>query len=134
MSDFRGFLYGLVHSTRTILYNEILFKSITKSRDIPEIPWEKIHENPLDNSPFSNFLHNPQSDLNISRPQDWLFNRISLNQDLISRFEISGEDFYWNLKRLETYFELITLFLKKLLILIYISGSQSARAPELLSL
>ena len=94
MSDFRGFLHGLVHLTRTILYNEILFKSITKSRDIPEIPWEKIHENPLDNSPFSNFLHNPQSDLNISRPQDWLFNRISLNQDLISRFEISRKDFH----------------------------------------
>ena len=134
MSDFRGFLHGLVHSTRTILYDELLFKSITKSRDIPKIPWEKIHENPLDNSPFSNFLYNPQLDLDISRPQDWLFNRISLNKDLISRFEIPGEDFHWNRKRLETYFESITLFLEKLLILIHISGGQPARAPELLSL
>ena len=134
MSDFRGFLHGLVHSTRTILYDEILFRSITKSRDIPEIPWEKIHENPLDNTPFSNFLHNPQSDLDISRPQDWLFNRISLNIDLISRFEIPGEDFHWNLKRLETYFESISLFIEKLLILIHISGGQPARAPEILSL
>ena len=91
--NFRGFLHGLVYSTRTILFDEILFKSIAKSRDIPVIPWTKIHENPLDNSPYSNFLHNPQSNLDIARPQDWLFNRISLNRDLLRRFEIPRLDF-----------------------------------------
>ena len=134
MSNFRGFLHGLVHSTRTILFDEILFKSIAKSRDIPVIPWTKIHENPLNNSLYSNFLHNPQSNLDIARPQDWLFNRISLNRDLLRRFEISGSEFAWNRKRIETYFDTITLFLEKLLILIHISGGQPARAPEILSL
>ena len=38
ISNFRGFLYGLVHSIRTILFDEILFKSIAKSRDISVIP------------------------------------------------------------------------------------------------
>lgn len=134
MSNFRGFIHGLVHSTRTILYDKILFKSINRSRDIPLIPWETIHENPLDNSPYSNFLNNPQSDLTISRPQNWLFDRIYLNKDLLRRFEIPGSEFHWNRKRLETYFESITLFLEKLLILIHISGGQPARAPKILSL
>ena len=135
ISNFRGFLHGLVHSTRTILFDEILFKSIAKSRDIPVIPWTKIHENPLDNSLYSNFLHNPQSNLNIARPQNWLFNRISLNSDLLRRFEIPGLlKFTWNRKRIESYFDIITLFLEKLLIFIYISGGQLAKAPKILSL
>ena len=134
MSNFRGFLYDLVYSTRTILFDEILFKSIDKSRDISVISWTKIHENPLNNSLYSNFLHNSQLNLDIARPQNQLFNRISLNRDLLRRFEISKLEFTWNRKRIESYFDIITLFLEKLLILIYISGDQLARAPEILSL
>lgn len=70
MSNFRGFIYGLVYSTRTILYHKILFKSINRLRDIPLISWETIYENSLDNSSYSNFLNNSQSDLTISRPQN----------------------------------------------------------------
>lgn len=59
ISNFRRFIHGLVHSTRTILYDKILFKSINRSRDILLIPWKRIYENPLNNSPYSNFLNNP---------------------------------------------------------------------------
>ena len=38
ISNFREFLYGLVYSTHTILFDEILFKSIAKLRDISVIP------------------------------------------------------------------------------------------------
>ena len=132
MSNFRGFLHGLVHSTRTILFKELLFES--ECQNIPSIPWEKIHENSLDNSPFSNFLSNPQSDLELIRSENWLINRIEQYENLISRFEIPGPEFTWNRKRLEGFFDSISLFLEKLLILIHISGGQPARAPEILSL
>ena len=134
MSNFRGFIHGLLYSTRAILFDEILFRSITKSRRIPLIPWEKIYENPLDNSPYSNFLNNPQTNLGIPRPQDWLFSRLSQHEDLLRRFQIPSSEFQWNKKRIETFFDSITLFLEKLLILVHISGGQPARGPELLSL
>ena len=67
ISNFREFLYSLIYSTRTILFDKILFKSIAKSRDILVISWTKIHENPLNNSLYSNFLYNSQLNLDIAR-------------------------------------------------------------------
>jgi hypothetical protein len=134
MSTFRGFLHGLVHSTRTILFDEILFNDPRKSRDPLSLPWEKFRENPMDNSAFFNFLSNSPTISDEITPQNWLINRIGKSNDLLRRFEIPGVNFIWNQKTLETYFDSITVFLEKLLLLLHISGGQPARAPEILSL
>ena len=89
--NFRGFLYRLVYSTRTILFKELLFES--EGQNIPSIYWNRIHENPLDNSPFSNFLSNPQTELGLVQPEKWLTNRIGSNENLIRRFEIPSPKF-----------------------------------------
>ena len=90
MLNFRGFIHELVYSTRAILYDEILFKSMNKSRDIPLIPWDRIHENPLDNSPDSNFLNNPLTQIDLAADK-WLTNRINRYNNLLRQFEIPGE-------------------------------------------
>ncbi|KAL6713252.1 hypothetical protein ACLMJK_009373 [Lecanora helva] len=64
----------------------------------------------------------------------WLYNRISENSSLSSRFFLSGPGNPWNKKELFEYTRSLRVFLEKLLVLFLISGGQPPRAPELLSL
>ena len=131
LSDFRSFLFGRIDSTRDILFKELLFSSLN---NIPEIPWPRIFDNPLDNTGFSNFIDNPRTDFGLENSNQWLFNRISENSNLSSRFFLSGPEITWNTKELSEYTKSIRVFLEKLLVLFLISGGQPPRAPELLSL
>jgi len=70
ISNFRSFLHGLTSSTRDILFREILFENSTFTSDtplrpIPDIPWEGIFDNPIDSTPFSNFLSDSRTDLGL---------------------------------------------------------------------
>ncbi|KAL6716772.1 hypothetical protein ACLMJK_006340 [Lecanora helva] len=104
------------------------------SDNIPEIPWSRIFDNPVDNAGFSNFLANPRSDFGLENSDRWLYNRISENSSLSSRFFLSGPGNPWNKKELFEYTRSLRVFLEKLLVLFLISGGQPPRAPELLSL
>ena len=137
--DFRSFIYGLTTATRTTLFRDILFENskYTKEsplRTIPDIPWRKIYDNPLDSSSFSNFLTNPRTIIGLENSDKFLFERIATSPDLASRFTLSGPEFDWNLRRIKTYFSITLLFIERLLVLLYLTGGQPPRAPELLSL
>ena len=133
ISDFRSFIHGLVSSTRTILFEELLFGNILGD-SIPEIPWNRIYDNPLDSSPFFNFLRDSRTDLGIPDSEQYLFRKIARNSDLANRFRLPAERFRWNTRNLDKWFSILFIFLEKLLLLIYLTGGQPARAPELLSI
>ena len=125
--DFRSFIYGLTTATRTTLFRDILFENskYTKEsplRTIPDIPWRKIYDNPLDSSSFSNFLTNPRTIIGLENSDKFLFERIATSPDLASRFTLSGPDFDWNLRRIKTYFSITLLFIERLLVLLYLTG------------
>ncbi len=61
ISDFRSFTHGLLTATRGILYKDLLFENSTSNRNIPEIPWSRIYNNPIDSTPFSSFLSDPRT-------------------------------------------------------------------------
>ncbi len=131
---YRSFIYGLDTSTRGILLDDILFRSTGNLAEIPAIPWEKFRENPLDTSPFFNFLDVPNTDLGVTDPKLWLYDRISQNTNLVNQFQVPGTTFAWNRKKLEGYFKKITGFLERLMLLMHITGGQPPRAPELFSI
>lgn len=128
ITEFRSFLHGLVQSTRAILLEEVLFSDAST---VPAIPWPQIFDNPLDSTPFSNFLRDSRTKLGLDRPNEWLFRRIADNPILASRFRIGSE---WNTAEINIWIASIRLFLGKLLVLFHITGGQPARAPELLSI
>ena len=139
ISDFRAFIHGLTSSTRATLFGDILFENRVSTRDspirnIPNIPWKRIFDNPLDSTPFSNFLLDPRTQLGLDSPEKWLFNRIATSPDLASRFSIPGPQLTWNSQKLSDWISNIQLFLEKLLILAHIIGGQPPRAPELASI
>ncbi len=125
--DFRSFLSGLILSTRTILYEEILFtNSISIStrpiRAIPAIEWSQINDNPRDSLPDSSFLNNSRTKLGLENSEKWLYSRIATSPDLASRFSLPGLTLTWNKRKLLTYISSIQLFLEKLSILFLIGG------------
>ena len=134
LSDFRGLIYGLITSTRTLLFEDILFDNISSlsTQKIPEIPWSDIYDNPLDTTPFSNFLRNTRTNFGLDDWIRWLWSRITLNSTLNHRFRKPNNR--WNIKRLQKYFLTISEFLEKLLVLFHLTGGQSAHTPELLSI
>jgi hypothetical protein len=132
LSDFRGFLHGLISSTRTILFDDLLFSQSPNIVDkIPEIPWSNIFDNPLDSTPNMSFLNDSRTDLGLDQGTRWLWTRIMTNITLKSRFRKTNDE--WKIPRLEKYFSTIYEFLEKLLILFHLLGGQPARAPEILS-
>ena len=74
MSDFRGFIHGLITSTRTLLFEDLLFQNIStlSTQKIPEISWFDIRDNLLNFSPFSNFLSNSKTDFEVDDSARWL--------------------------------------------------------------
>jgi len=139
ISNFRSFLHGLTSSTRDILFREILFENSTFTSDtplrpIPDIPWEGIFDNPIDSTPFSNFLSDSRTDLGLQNPQKFLFTRIATSPDLASRFSLPGPGLTWNTRKLSDWISTIQLFLEKLLLLFHLGGGQPSRAPEILSI
>ena len=136
ISDFRSFIHGLASVTRNFLYKELLFENRVSTRDspirnIPPIPWSRIYDNPLDSTPFRNFLGDSQTDLGLDSLEKWLYNRIATSPDLASRFTIPGPRFSWNHQKLKDWIQGIQNFLEKLLVLFHITGGQLARYPEL---
>ncbi len=96
ISDFQSFTYGLLTATRGILYKDLLFENSTSNRNIPEIPWSRIYNNPIDSTLFSSFLSDPHTQLGIENLEKFLFNRIRSSPDLASRFSLLGPEFTWN--------------------------------------
>ena len=92
MSDFRGFIHGLITFTRTLLFEDLLFQNIStlSTQKIPEIPWFDIRDNSLDFSPFSNFLYNSRTDFGVDESTRWLWNRIINDSTLKNRFRKSN--------------------------------------------
>ena len=91
VSDFRGFVYGLIASTRAILFEELLFDNISthSNQKIPEILWSSIYDNPLDSSLGVNFLNNIQTSMQVADWTRWLNDRIMINDILKNRFRKS---------------------------------------------
>ena len=136
ISDFRSFIHGLTSATRDLLYREILFENRvpttnSPTRSIPIIPWSRIFDNPLDSTPFQNFLGDSRTDLGLDHSEKWLYNRIATSPDLASRFTIPSQEFSWHHRKLLDWIQGIQNFLEKLLVLFHITGGQPARFPEL---
>ena len=134
ISDFRSFTHGLLTATRGILYKDLLFENSTSNRNIPEIPWSRIYDNPIDSTPFSSFLSDPRTQLGIENPEKFLFNRIRSSPDLASRFSLSGPEFTWNTRKLRDWFGITRSYLEKLLVLSHLTGGGPARFLELVSI
>ncbi|KIV98356.1 uncharacterized protein PV09_09802 [Verruconis gallopava] len=75
MAQFRGMVHGLVEQMRRIMFDELLFCGGKKAKDIPNVPWNTIRDDPTNTTPGWSFLDDERTWLPINSKQ-WLFDRI----------------------------------------------------------
>jgi hypothetical protein len=129
MGDFRGFIHGLISSTRQILHEELLFCVETGS--VPAIPWQAIYDDPTETAHGWNFLKDTRTPWPVAG-SEWMMNRVRHEGPVRQRFESSVGRL--RMTAIDVYLQRVAHFREKLAIAIHVSGGQPARAPELLSI
>jgi superfamily II DNA helicase RecQ len=133
MAQFRGMIHGLAAETRRLLFEELLFSSNKSTDGVPPVPWDSLRDDPTNERPGWNFLHDPRSHLPVNG-ETWLFNQVGRNPSIQRRFLKSGSHPGLNRRGVEGYMARVVEFREKLAVLIHIAGGQPARGPELLSI
>ena len=129
MGDFRGFIHGLISSTRQILQNELLF---CENASVPAIPWQAIYDDPTETAHGWNFLKDTRTAWPVAG-EEWLIRRVRQDSLVRQRF-IESSAGRLRMSAIDVYLQRVAYFREKLAIAIHISGGQPARAPELLSI
>jgi hypothetical protein len=132
MAQFRGMVHGLASESRRLLTEELLFSSSEASEPVPTVPWESIRDNPTDARPEWNFLQDQRTRMPVDGER-WLFDRVGQDANVRNRFIKPGSQSGVDRQAVERYMDQAVELREKLAVLMHISGEQSARGPELLS-
>ncbi|KIV98742.1 uncharacterized protein PV09_09494 [Verruconis gallopava] len=66
MAQFRSMLHGLIKQMRQIMFNELLFCGGKKAKDIPNVPWNTIRDDPTNTTPGWSFLDDERTRLPVN--------------------------------------------------------------------
>ena len=134
MSQFRGFIHGLISQTKEIMVNELLFcGGKGQAEEVPQIPWFKIRDDPTNTEAGWSFLRDERTKWPVDG-KSWLFERIQQNDTIQKRFQRGRSHGGLDRIEVEKYMASIARFREKLLVLMHITGGQPARGTELLSI
>jgi hypothetical protein len=130
MDQFRGMVHDLLAATRKALLEDLLFAN---SRDeIPQVPWDALHDDPTNREVGWNFIKDQRSRLPVDG-RDWLQQRIQSQPEWRDSFVRPDAAGWVDQERMRDYMRKVARLRGLLLILIHISGGQPARGPEILS-
>jgi hypothetical protein len=82
IGDFRGFIHGLISSTRQILYEELL---LTETRSVPTIPWQAIYDDPTETAHKWSFLQDTRTTWPVVG-EEWMIGRVRHDRAVRQRF------------------------------------------------
>jgi hypothetical protein len=105
---------------------------------VPNLPLERLVDDPVNNKRGWNFLQDPRNRAILSTTGErWLLDRVLRSGPLRKEFTIiraSESRVIWRVTVAEDYLDIVDIFLQRLLLLVHITGGQPARGTEILSL
>lgn len=131
MAEFRGMVHESVTKARRMLMEHLLFDK--QGKEVPQIPWHSLRDNPIDKRPGWSLLQDQRSRL----PADgwmWLFDRIGRDEMTQEKLIRPGTGLGVNKRGIDIYMAQVMEFREKLLVLMHVAGGQPAQAPETLSI
>jgi hypothetical protein len=128
IGDFRRLIHKLTEETRDVLLYELLF--VKSMGELPTYSWTELRDNAANDEPGWYFVKDRRNCMTEYRR--WLLDRIVLTPELNKRFMRNNK--IWKQGEVKNWFDKLTCFLEKLLVLIHMTGGQPARAKELLSI
>ena len=137
MNGLRWFLRDQVDEAQRTLYDLLLIPKTDQDRHVDNLP--KIHLNSLKDDPTVHqanysFLQDRRNEEILGSQQRYLLGRIKANGVIRRQFLTDSVKLTWNTQRVKTYVQLVQAFLRRLLLLVHITGGQPARGTELLTL
>ncbi|KAA8646653.1 uncharacterized protein ATNIH1004_005328 [Aspergillus tanneri] len=139
MAGFRRFVRVEVELAQAELEELFLVHDEEDRGDVvPHLPLAELQDDPTNNQRGWNFLqYRPnRSVLPVDRER-WLLNRVLTSNWLREEFldvEKTDAQVVWRMAAVHRYLKQVDQFLQRLLLLVYITAAQPARATELLSL
>lgn len=127
MGDFRGFIHGLVETTRELLDQLLLCAA---DQPPPAIPWGRLYDNPVEGKAGWSFVCDSRTTWPVDG-QRWLIDRVRAEPTLQAQFIRTHR---CHPPKIRAYFRQVVEFKEKLAVLTHICGGQPSRAPELLSI
>jgi RecQ family ATP-dependent DNA helicase len=133
MPQFRSMVHGLVHETKRLLIEDLLFAPGKDKAKIPKIPWQSISDNPINQMTGWNFLDDNRTQWPV-KGEEWLYERVQRKDNINHRFARSNTNSGMNFEGMKNYLRYFVEFREKLLVLMHITAGAPARAPEILSI
>lgn len=132
MAQFRGMVHGVQAEAKRLLVEELLFCGKQTAGQVPKIPWEQLRDNPTDERPGWNFLHDQRTRMPVDG-EKWLFERVGQDASVRERFIKPGTRSGIDRKEVERYMDRVIAFREKMAVLVHIAQGQPARWLELAS-
>ncbi|KAK4978434.1 hypothetical protein LTR28_005593, partial [Elasticomyces elasticus] len=123
MAQFRGMIHGLVTESRRMLMEDLLLFDGDHAHEVPEIPWQSLRDNPTDERPGWNFLHDHRTRLPVDGRM-WLFDRVGREAVIRDRVLKPGTESGINRPGIESCMAQVAEFREKLLVLMHITAGQ----------
>ena len=149
MPQLRGMIHGLVQTTRTELYRDLLLLQVTGDGHIvadttsaSRVDWDHLVDNPAEVQIGWNFIKDPRNPFDGMDGSAWLMDRLSRDENLYNDFidwdasdpsKPDGQGLMWRQDRIRRYDQTIQQFREHLLVLVHMTGGLPARGTELIT-
>jgi hypothetical protein len=109
MAQFRGMVHGVQAEAKRLLVEELLFCGKQTAGQVPKIPWEQLRDNPTNERPGWNFLHDQRTRMPVDG-EKWLFERVGQDVSVRERFIKPGTRSGIDRKEVERYIDRVIAF------------------------
>jgi hypothetical protein len=136
MNNFRWFLRDQVQEVQEQLHALLLLPDCEpemRASYIPHLRLASLKDDPSVGTAGWSFLQDQRNGGLLGDRQRWLLGRVRDDKRLRRRFFANVDTLEWNKKHVATYGSRAYAFLRRLLLLIHMTGGQPARATELLT-
>ena len=137
MNNLRWFLHDQVEEACESLHELLLLpkgNKETRAQRLPQLHLFSLKDDPTVHQANYSFLRDPRNESILGGQERYLLRQIRHSPHLCRQFFIDSEKLLWNQQHVKQYLQLTQTFLRRLLLLVHMTGGQPARGTELLTL
>lgn len=137
MNGLRWFLRDQVQEAQDQLHDLLLLPEAdpdTRAKQVPHLCLASLKDDPTICSANYSFLQDERNQKILDGQQRYLLNQLRHDPRLRRRFFSDPERLTWDKGQVRRYLQLVEAFLRRLLLLVHMTGGQPARGTELLTL
>jgi hypothetical protein len=137
MNGLRWFLRDQVELAQNLLHDLLLLpagEADMRQQYVPNLQLSALKDDPTVREPRHSFLCEPRNQHILGEKQRYILHRIRSSSALARRFFADADTLSWDQKAVLSYQQQVNAFLRRMLLLIHMTGGQPARGTELLVL